>query len=93
MSTLLNLVIAPVATYLVSAIFNATRGIHIGDRGMLAIVGLVSGAVTAADSLLVSGQHDPTTIVGTFLAGLASTFFHQVKSKLVDKPPSELPQP
>lgn len=81
MGALLNLLISPIATYLISGAVNLVRGAGLSDKGMLVLVGFVSAAVTGVDTW-VAGNADPSNVVGYFLAGLASTFFHQLKKKL-----------
>jgi hypothetical protein len=50
-------------------------------KAMLLIVGGISATVTAADAVVGFVGSDPHAVVGTFLAGLAATFVHQLAKK------------
>lgn len=82
MGPILSLLIAPIATYLASALINAIRGAGMSDKAMLLVVGGISAGVTAVDALSGFVAADTTNVIATFLAGLAATFFHQLKTKI-----------
>ena len=86
MSTILSLIVTPVATFLVSAFVNWIRPAAIGNKLMLLIVALFSAGMTAVDTLWLGST---TNVVSLFLAGLVSTFIHQViKNISPDSTPS-----
>ena len=82
MGPILNLLIAPAATYFVSMLINFIRGAAVSDKAMILIVGGISAGVTATEALTGYVSADTTNMIANFLAGLASTFFHQLYTKV-----------
>ena len=85
MSTVLQMLtplIAPIATFALSAVVNAIRPPRMSGKAMLLLVGGVSATVTAVDAVSGFVASDPANLVGTFLAGLAATFAHQLLTKI-----------